>query len=283
MTHTLTAQERTILHALRRLEYDGLPAATLDGSPTDCMVRLRHYTIPDLVAAVAGMSGSDCDRVIRQLEARGMVRVTRRTDGAWGWGEIRLRLDDGRVIVIVPGNVGPLAVVHVHVGTPRSDGGLLNVVSSMQSLNLPGGFKVLALDAAGIEAIRQEPATKEPAGDEPPANESPTTKPPKKPSENDFKIYRTCFLYGRKFRGTLSQSEIAELVSKEGIPCKQTKVSRAVDRVEAWMKAGNVLPDIESAKVKSSKVQVSPDILDMGERSDGRALRQRQKHNSTHE
>ena len=70
------------------------------------------------------------------------------------------------------------------------------------------------------------------------------------PSEYEIQIYRVS-LTGMK------QNEIAATMkANTGIPCNQSKVSRAIKKVKCFLKRGNVLPDVSPRK--SQKITVDP-------------------------
>jgi len=84
----------------------------------------------------------------------------------------------------------------------------------------------------------------------------------KHPSEYEIQIYRVS-LTGRK------QHEITAIMkANTGIPCDQSKVSRAIRKVKAFLKEGNILPDLSPRS--SQKITVDPSKLEKGPRLDGR-------------
>lgn len=92
-------------------------------------------------------------------------------------------------------------------------------------------------------------------------------KPPKKavePPKEAMKAYRMVLVTGRP------QSEVAETLNTN-----QGQISRWVKLTTTWIKAGNVLPDIEGLHAKP--VSVDPKVIDMGLRQDRRTKRQRQR------
>ncbi|MGC9258582.1 MAG: hypothetical protein ACP5I8_00685 [Phycisphaerae bacterium] len=84
----------------------------------------------------------------------------------------------------------------------------------------------------------------------------------KEPERQAVKAYRLVVVTGK------SQSEVATMMGTY-----QGKISRWVNKTTAWIKAGNVLPDIEGLHAKP--ISVDPAIIDMGERKDHLTKRQR--------
>jgi hypothetical protein len=56
-------------------------------------------------------------------------------------------------------------------------------------------------------------------------------------------------------------------------------VSRWLKQVNAYLRAGNVLPELP-APLKEKPKALDPKVLDMGKNQDGRTLRQRSRGNS---
>jgi hypothetical protein len=113
-----------------------------------------------------------------------------------------------------------------------------------------------ALDASGDEApvpIKPTSVVKEK-----------TPPKPKEPSVKAIQCYRLVVIRG----DSRTQENIAkEVYGKNG---KQYQVSRAIESVKEWIKAGNVLPDLTEPKPKT--YTVDPARLDRGPRKDkGRA------------
>jgi len=82
------------------------------------------------------------------------------------------------------------------------------------------------------------------------------------PSDYEIQIYRVS-LTGMK------QHEIAaRMKSNTGIPCNQSKVSRAINKVKLFLERGNLLPDLSPRPVR--KITVDPSKLEKGLRIDGR-------------
>ena len=95
------------------------------------------------------------------------------------------------------------------------------------------------------------------------ANSKEKAAPIKCPSDKAIRAYRLSVVKGGK------QGQIAtELRTNQG------QVSRWIKDVKVWIKAGNVLPDLEVLKKPQS---IDPTVIDMGARSDGRTPRQREK------
>ena len=82
----------------------------------------------------------------------------------------------------------------------------------------------------------------------------------KPPTDKEVQCYRLAFLYGEK----KTQKQIAAEVF--GDRTKQYRVSRAIRHVELWIKAGNVLPDLNDPKPRV--ISVDPRKLDAGRRGD---------------
>ena len=104
-----------------------------------------------------------------------------------------------------------------------------------------------------------------PSEDRPPANEP----PPKEPSEEAIQCYRLIVL-----RGDLtSQRSIAKQVY--GDESKQYQVSRDLKVVKKWIKAGNVLPDLDSPRPKI--YPADPAKLNRGARPEGSYARRKHR------
>jgi hypothetical protein len=96
----------------------------------------------------------------------------------------------------------------------------------------------------------------------------------KQPPDYMIQAYRMRWITGWK------QAQIAEAMTTElGRTIKQPKVSEWLKRVRDWLEAGNVLPDIadhgDSQPISESATD--PELLDMGQRQDGRTPRQRER------
>lgn len=73
-----------------------------------------------------------------------------------------------------------------------------------------------------------------------------------------------------------NQTQIAATLSKElGVEVKQWQVHRWLKDVEAYLRAGNILPN--PVPLKKRAVTVDPDVIDMGERVDKHTRNQREK------
>lgn len=79
----------------------------------------------------------------------------------------------------------------------------------------------------------------------------------------------------RDLSGITNQTQIAAKMTKEGISATQGQVSRWLKQVDDYMKAGNVLPTIPPPTFQPQSID--PEIIDMGERQDGRTPRQRDR------
>jgi hypothetical protein len=96
----------------------------------------------------------------------------------------------------------------------------------------------------------------------------------KEPSKDAFAAYRLQVVIG----GT--QTNLAARLSEElGRPITQGAVSRWLKDVKAWLEAGNVLPDLTTIR-NTKPMPMDPERIDLGERRDGRAKRQRGRRNS---
>jgi hypothetical protein len=84
----------------------------------------------------------------------------------------------------------------------------------------------------------------------------------KPPSEYEILIFRV------SLTGIKQQEIAATMRAKTGIPCDQSKVSRAIKKVKLFLKRGNVLPDL--SPIKAQKITVDPSKLEKGPRLDGR-------------
>ncbi len=84
------------------------------------------------------------------------------------------------------------------------------------------------------------------------------------PSQNAIAAYRAVVLTGIK------QGEIADKLDTN-----QGQISRWVKQVGKWLKAGNILPDMDGGHPKT--ITVDPAVLEMGERQDNLTMRQRAK------
>jgi hypothetical protein len=98
----------------------------------------------------------------------------------------------------------------------------------------------------------------------------------KEPSEEAFKVYRYRLLTGKTQTDMANDPELMELLNRK---VDQGTISRWLSCVRDWLEAGNVLPDL-SASLSAKPVPIDPERLDMGERIDGRATRQRGRRTS---
>jgi hypothetical protein len=95
----------------------------------------------------------------------------------------------------------------------------------------------------------------------------------KRPPENAFKVWRL-----RDLEGIKTQTELAKMMTQNGIPATQGQVSRWLKDVESYLAAGNILPTLPS--LISQPRSIDPATLDMGKRQDSRTPRQRERRNS---
>lgn len=92
----------------------------------------------------------------------------------------------------------------------------------------------------------------------------------KEPSKTALAAYRLSLLRG------LKQTEVAEELSKQiGRRVYQGQVSRWLDLVRTWLKAGNVFPDLPRAANRAASVE--PAVIEMGPRGDHLTKRQRDR------
>jgi hypothetical protein len=96
----------------------------------------------------------------------------------------------------------------------------------------------------------------------------------KEPTADAIAAYRAFMVKG----GT--QRELAELLTVQlQRPIRQGTVSRWISEVGAWVKAGNVLPDLPTPQ-RRKPVPMDPERIDLGRNREGRAQRQRQRRDS---
>ncbi|MGD0463432.1 MAG: hypothetical protein ABSB74_13190 [Tepidisphaeraceae bacterium] len=86
----------------------------------------------------------------------------------------------------------------------------------------------------------------------------------REPPPQAFAAYRAYRILGQK------QADVAAELN-----VNQGQVSRWVTQVAAWIKAGNVLPNLDVQGLKTKPISVDPAVIDMGERQDGHAKHQR--------
>jgi len=150
-----------------------------------------------------------------------------------------------------PGWDGPCRVIVLRHGLFRST--TYQLSATLAGLDL-GPVPADGTDDAILAPDRGEVAL--PAG--PIAR--PSGEVPKAPSPEAFQCYRIKCITGTE----RTQASIANEV--HGDPRFQSKVSRDLRRVQAWIAAGNVLPDMDGAKPRIHSVD--PARLDMGRRRD---------------
>ncbi len=94
---------------------------------------------------------------------------------------------------------------------------------------------------------------------------------PKRPPDDAFIAWRL-----RDLKGLKGPTAIAKEMSKQlGREVNQGSVSRWLQKVDAYRKAGGIFPDLSSQIKKPHPID--PADIDMGERQDGRTPRQRQR------
>lgn len=95
----------------------------------------------------------------------------------------------------------------------------------------------------------------------------------KEPSKGAIK----CYWLAVSFKGTRTQTELAEMLSRElRRPVVQSKVSRWLKEVRAFLAAGNVLPDLSEPDEPRLKKKVSVDSRHLDNRTVGRPKTTRQ-------
>jgi hypothetical protein len=115
------------------------------------------------------------------------------------------------------------------------------------------------------EAIQTGNETSEPQS----APDDPGNVSRQEPSRRAIAAYRIHYLKD----GT--QSEIAAAIQSQfRTPCSQGQVSRWLKQVAAFIEAGNVLPSLLETPPTDT---VDPNVIDMGQRQDGRTPRQRKR------
>ncbi len=105
-----------------------------------------------------------------------------------------------------------------------------------------------------------------------PRNEKPPVlrKPPRKPSKTARTAYRVFMSAGQE-----KPTTTAEILSKEwNKTIGQGQVSRWVNQVREWLKAGKILPDIDADNLPRPRVvPANPAKLDQGKRTDPRRIK----------
>ncbi len=92
-----------------------------------------------------------------------------------------------------------------------------------------------------------------------------------KPSENDFIVYQIQVNTG------MSQKQVAsEFTRTMRLPMDQGQVSKALKRVHVWIDAGNMASPIELPDPRDA-TPFNPEVLNRGQRKDGRSPSQRGK------
>ena len=66
--------------------------------------------------------------------------------------------------------------------------------------------------------------------------------------------------------GGFTQARIVEEMTKRGMPCNQSSVSRWLKKVEAYRDAGGMVPDLGNPKGKPEFVTLDPEQLTRGRR-----------------
>jgi hypothetical protein len=91
-----------------------------------------------------------------------------------------------------------------------------------------------------------------------------------RPSEKVFKAWRL-----RDLTGINNQTELAAKLNEQGVPATQGQVSRWLKEVDEYLRAGNSLPPLDALPAKPQSID--PEIIELGERQDGRTVRQRER------
>jgi len=94
----------------------------------------------------------------------------------------------------------------------------------------------------------------------------------KRPSEIALKTWRL-----RDLEGINNQTKLAKRLAELGVPSTQGQVSRRLRKVEDYLEAGNILPEIKPLISKPDSID--PALIDMGKRQDKRTPRQRERRN----
>ena len=122
-------------------------------------------------------------------------------------------------------------------------------------------------DVVSLEATDEEHFAR------PAASDSRDPRSVERPPENAFMVWRL-----RDLCGITNQTELAKKLREQGVSATQGTVSRWLKHVDRYLVAGNVLPQIDG--LSSQPQSVDPNIIDMGQRQDRRAHRQRARRDS---
>jgi hypothetical protein len=106
--------------------------------------------------------------------------------------------------------------------------------------------------------------------------QSPARRPLKQPSKKAIAVFRYRLVTGKTQTELAADPRLMELL---GHAVDQGTISRWLKQVKEWLEAGNVLPDL-SESLDSKPSPMDPKWIELGERQDGRASRQRDRRNS---
>jgi hypothetical protein len=98
----------------------------------------------------------------------------------------------------------------------------------------------------------------------------------KMPSQDAITVFRYWMVTGKKQTELANDPGLMKLLHRK---VDQGTISRMLKRVKEWTKAGNVLPE-QTQALNSKPAPINPERLDLGERQDGRAKRQRGRRTS---
>ncbi len=96
----------------------------------------------------------------------------------------------------------------------------------------------------------------------------PKAQPPKRPSVKDFQVWEA-----RRVTGITNQTELSTYLTERGIPIDQGSISRSLTKVEAFINGGGTPPNF--SELANKPTIVDPKAIELGKRTDGRTLRQR--------
>jgi len=100
--------------------------------------------------------------------------------------------------------------------------------------------------------------------------------PPKPPSDKAWQAWRV-----RTLLGINNQTEIAKMMTQQGSPATQGQVSRWLQEVDDFLRAGGIAPKLDALPADDTADgkpdSFDPAILDMGPRQGGEAHRVRQQ------
>lgn len=109
----------------------------------------------------------------------------------------------------------------------------------------------------------EEEATEQPKG-------KPSRRPVKEPTKDEIAVYRVWFAVHSGYLDSVDKTQAAiAVVAAQRLQktINQSKVSRCVAKVKAWIEAGNVLPGLDG-KPANKPISVDPSLLELGPRQD---------------